>query len=127
MKKIFRFAWVLILAHGLSGCTTLQPMPLQHGNPDSIAVGDRLHIRLKDATTRDLTVVSVDGERISGKSADPAGGIVETNVADIEEIKLKTFSTAKTAGAAIGIGATAAIILTIIMSAGLATAFVAAL
>jgi hypothetical protein len=81
----------------ISGCTTMRTVP-----PDpkiiqkAIKPGDRVNISTTQGTEIILMTEDVNDQKISGQGEEVA-------MADISEIKVKEFSTAKTVGFVLGV------------------------
>ena len=96
---------MIALLLATAGCTTLKPIELDEGQTyaEQIEVGDTVRLLLRDGRMRELRVLEVAEEQVSGKHT--SGHIESARWSDVTYVTKVGISGLKTAGAGLAVAA----------------------
>lgn len=109
---------ILIAVLTTTGCTTIKPIDIDGPTTfaEQIKVGDKVRLAYLDERVREIRVIAVNDQEITGKLE--SGGVVIADWRDIYDVEQVRISPLKTAGAAVGIAIAIPIIALLAVASG---------
>jgi hypothetical protein len=103
-KRLRAIVTLLCLAQ-LVGCTSMRPVESAGSSPvEQLKPGDHLVIYEKTGRVVDMTLLSIDGDTLSGILAADPKRTIKVDVVDIEKVQREDIDSVKTTLAVAGVG-----------------------
>jgi len=103
MRPGIRYASIVLLLAGLTGCTTMkQVRPQKDSLADYLETGDRIIVYEESGRIVNMRFVRVDDDRLRGSLTDDGLEAVEIMFTDIRRIEAERVAVWRTAGAVLG-------------------------